>query len=119
MSAVILSKGIFSSRVVLRFPNKFLTAVVDTMSHGIELSEEDWNAYVKEYMNIFFGRTISRINNELGKASRFIIPVIIRGEYRESGYKTFDESIEMTFKSEYGTIKIRMDYDLLPEFSSN
>lgn len=119
MSAVIISKGIFASRVILKFPKKFLLHVVDKMSRGEKLSEEDQTAYIKEYVNIFFGRTISKINNRLGKASRFIIPVIITGDYRESGYKKFDETLELALVSDYGTVKIRIDYDLLPEHSSN
>ncbi len=84
------------------------------MSRGAKLSKTDREAYFKEYMNIFYGRLISRINNEIGKASRFIIPVLIRGAYRETAEKDYDHKVQTSFLSDQGKIDFVMNYEVLP-----
>ncbi len=111
ISAVIVSKGVFVSKIICFFPKKFLSEVVNSMSKGQKLGADDWEAYVKEYVNIFIGRTISKINNELGVASRFIIPVIMHGEYHESGYKVYDLSLDIPITTKYGILRIHAGYD--------
>lgn len=119
VSVVVLSKGIFKSKAIVIFPADFEDAVVHTMSDGVELEQEEKDAYFKEYLNIFFGRFISVINNEIGKASRFVIPVLLRGAYRESGATLYKNKVDISFMAEQGRIQIILSYDVLPEYSSN
>lgn len=120
VSVIVLSKGVFKSRVIFVFPAQFLHDVVDRMSRGEKLSDEDRKSYAKEYLNICFGRFVSTINNFIGKASRFVVPVIINGAYSEGGYAgSKDDIVQTVFATDYGTIKISIEYDLLPEHSSN
>ncbi len=119
VSVVVLSKGVFKSKAVVQFPAEFVEAVVDKMSSGAELSKEDREAYFKEYMNIFYGRFISKINNEIGRASRFIIPVLLRGPYRETAESDYSNRLVIPFMSDYGKIEFVLCYEVLPEHSSN
>ncbi len=100
-------------------PGEFVNVVVDRMSGG-ELAEKgEREAYFKEYMNIFFGRFISKINNELGRASRFVIPVLLPGTYRDTTDMEYRNSLVTSFMSDYGRVEITFRYELLPEYSSN
>ncbi len=116
---VVLSKGIFKSRVVSTFPSLLVDEIVNRMSHNSLLSEEDRDAYFKEYINMCFGRFISKINNEMGRASRFVIPVMIRGLYRGTPDNMFSDTAHVDFGSEYGSVNMTVAYDILPEHSSN
>ncbi len=89
------------------------------MSHNSPLSPEDKDAYFKEYINMCFGRFISRINDEMGRASRFVIPVMIRGLYRTPPDNQFADTARVDFGSEYGSVNMVVSYDILPEHSSN
>lgn len=119
ISVVVLSKGIFKSKAVGTFPAGFADTVVNKMCHGELMSEEERDAYFKEYINIFFGRFISRINNEIGRASRFVIPVVLRGPYRETADAEYKNRVMVAFTGEQGRIEIELKYEMLPEFSSN
>ena len=119
VSVVVLSKGIFKSRVVSTFPSLLVDEIVDRMSRNTPLSPEDRDAYFKEYINMCFGRFISRINNETGRASRFVIPVMIRGLYRSSPENQFSDTAHVDFGSDYGSVNMTVSYDILPEHSSN
>jgi len=120
VSVVVLSKGIFKSRVVSVFSSQFVDKVVDRMSNGDNLSPEDRDAYFKEYINMCFGRFISQINNETGKASRFVIPVMIRGVYRlAQDNSTYADTAHVDFGSEFGNVNMTVSYDILPQYSSN
>ena len=119
VSVVVLSKGIFKSRVVSTFPSLLVDEIVDRMSRNTPLSPEDRDAYFKEYINMCFGRFISRINNETGRASRFVIPVMIRGLYRSSPENQFSDTAHVDFGSDYGSVNMTVSYDILPEYSSN
>ena len=119
IAIVVLSKGTFKSKAVAQFPAGFADEVVRRMSNGVVLSDEEKDAYFKEYMNICYGRFISRINNEMGRASRFVIPVILRGTYRETADSSYNNSIEIGFGSSHGRVEIVLRYELLPEYSSN
>ncbi|MCR5521006.1 MAG: hypothetical protein K6F44_03740 [Lachnospiraceae bacterium] len=116
---VVLSKGIFKSRVVSTFPTHLVDEIVDRMSHNSPLSPEDRDAYFKEYINMCFGRFISQINNETGRASRFVIPVMIRGLYRMPQDNVFTDTARVDFGSDYGNVNMIVSYDILPEHSSN
>ena len=116
---MVLSKGVFKSKTVAQFPAEFVETVVDKMSNGAELSKDDREAYFKEYLNIFYGRFISKINNEIGHASRFIIPVLIRGAYRETAEADYSNRIVRTFMCDQGKIVFVLCYKVLPEHSSN
>ncbi len=119
ISVVVLSKGIFKSRVVSTFPSLLVDEIVDRMSNNSPLSQEDRNAYFKEYINMCFGRFISKINNETGRASRFVIPVMIRGLYRPPQENVFTDTARVDFGSDYGSVNMTVSYDILPEHSSN
>lgn len=119
LSVVVLSKGIFKSKAVGVFPNAFAEAVVNKMSKGEQLSNEEKEAYFKEYINICFGRFISRINNEMGRASRFVIPVLLKGTYRETADASYKNHIVVSLMSEQGRIELGLKYQVLPEYSSN
>lgn len=119
ISVVILSKGIFKSKVVGTFPSAYAKSIVEKMSHGAELSEEEQDAYFKEYINICFGRFISCINNEIGHASRFVIPVLIRGAYKDTAEGVFKNRLDLVFCGPYGRIEFVVKYEVLPEHSSN
>ena len=119
VSVVVLSKGVFKSKTVAQFPAEFVETVVDKMSNGAELSKDDREAYFKEYMNNFYGRFISKINNEIGHASRFIIPVLIRGSYRETAEADYSNRIETSYMCDQGKISFVICYEVLPEHSSN
>ena len=119
ISVVVLSKGIFKSRVVSTFPSLLVDEIVDRMSNNSPLSQEDRDAYFKEYINMCFGRFISKINNETGRASRFVIPVMIRGLYRPPQENVFADTARVDFGSDYGSVNMTVSYDILPEYSSN
>lgn len=119
VSVVVLSRGIFKSKTIIMFPTDFTEAVVKSMCKGAELSDEEKDAYFKEYVNIFYGRFISAINDEIGRASRFVIPVIIRGVYRETADAEYTNRIQIGFMSDYGKIDMMLKYAVLPEYSSN
>ena len=119
ISVVVLSKGVFKSKAVVVFPAKFIEAVIAGMSKCNTLSEEEGDAYFKEYMNIFFGRFISEINNVVGRSSRFVIPVLLRGSYRETAENEYSNRIDVGFMSEQGRIDFALKYEVLPEHSSN
>jgi len=119
ISVVVLSKGIFKSKVVSTFPSLLVDEIVDRMSHNTPLSPEDRDAYFKEYINMCFGRFISRINNETGRASRFVIPVMLRGLYRTTQDDMFTDTARVDFGSDYGSVNMIVSYDILPEYSSN
>ena len=119
VSVVVLSKGVFKSKAVVQFPAEFVETVIDKMSNGAKLSRDDRDAYFKEYMNIFFGRFISKINNEIGRASRFIIPVVLRGTYRETAEADYSNKVVTSYMSDQGKIEFILCYEVLPEHSSN
>lgn len=119
VSVVVLSKGVFKSKAVVQFPAEFVETVVDRMSNGASLSKDDREAYFKEYMNIFYGRFISKINNEMGRASRFIIPVLIRGSYKETAEADYSNRVETSYMCDQGKIDFVLSYKVLPEHSSN
>lgn len=119
VSIVVLSKGIFKSRVVSVFPSRLVEEIVDRMSNNSPLSPEDRDAYFKEYINMCFGRFISKVNNETGRASRFVIPVMIRGLYRENQSNMFTDTAKVDFGSDFGNVSMTVSYDILPEYSSN
>ncbi|MCR5431869.1 MAG: hypothetical protein K6E95_04870 [Lachnospiraceae bacterium] len=120
ISVVVLSKGIFKSKVVSTFPSLLVDEIVNRMSKNSQLSQEDRDAYFKEYINMCFGRFISKINNETGRASRFVIPVMIRGLYRTTTQDNqFSDTARVDFGSDYGSVNMVVSYDILPEYSSN
>lgn len=119
VSVVVISRGIFKSKAVMMFSTEFVENVVNHMSRGESLSPEDRDAYFKEYINIFYGRFISKINNEIGRASRFVTPVILRGTYRETADMDYKNRMLIGFMSDYGKVEIILRYEVLPEFSSN
>ena len=77
LSVVVMSRGNFISKAVMTLPREFAVKIVDRMSNGRQLSKEDREAYFLEFVNIFFGRFISDVNNKTGHPSRFVIPVLI------------------------------------------
>lgn len=119
VSVVVLSKGTFKSKMVGVFPADFLDSVICGMGGGDDLTQEDRDAYFKEYLNMFYGRFISRINNEIGKASRFVIPVLLRGTYRETTAGMYRNEVTSEFLSDQGRITFDIYYEVLPEYSSN
>lgn len=119
VSVIIISKGIFKSKVVGIFPRKFMNAVIEHMNDGKGITGEDGDSYYKEYLNMCFGRIISSINNEIGKASRFVIPILMDGAYDAEQEDEYKNRVNLIFSSEYGNIKIGIGYDVLPEHSSN
>lgn len=116
---MVLSKGIFKSKTIVLFPADYEEAVVEHMNDGSELDQEEKDAYFKEYLNIFFGRFLSLINNEMGRASRFFIPTLLRGTYKDTEANQYKNSVDVSFMSEQGRIQIILNYDVLPEHSSN
>lgn len=120
VSVVVLSKGIFKSKAIIFLPEDFEEYVVDRMNKdGAPLTPDDKDAYFREYLNMFFGRFISAVNNEIGRASRFVIPVLLRGTYRDTGTAIYSNRVEVDFMSEHGRVNIVMNYEVLPEYSSN
>lgn len=120
ISVVVLSKGIFKSKAIIFLPEDFEEYVVGRMNRdGSDLSPDDKDAYFREYLNMFFGRFISAVNNEIGRASRFVIPVLLRGTYRDTGTAVYTNRVEMDFMSEQGRISIVMSYEVVPAYSSN
>lgn len=119
VSVVVLSKGIFKSKAVGVFPQEFVDIIVSRMSDGEQLTSSEKVAYFKEYMNICYGRFISRINNEIGHASRFVIPVVLSGTYRETGESDYKNRVEIGFSGEQGRTEMTIYYEVLPQHSSN
>lgn len=119
ITVVVLSKGIFKSKVVSVFSTEFVNAVVDKMSQGEQLSAEDRDLYFKEYINMCFGRFISIINNQTGRASRFVIPAMVRGTLKEEEVYDYKERTSIDFGTEFGRVTTCVSYEVLPEFSSN
>ena len=88
------------------------------MSGGEELSGEEREAYFQEFVNIFFGRFISAINNKTGHPSRFVIPQVVHGAYRDITEGMYDNAVEVDLSGEEGRLRIIMKYEVLPEYSS-
>lgn len=119
LSAVILSKGVFASKSICVFSRNFMEAVTKRMNIPSDASDEDVQLYFKEYLNITYGRIISSLNGILKRPSRFLIPVIIPGVYKESFPNTLSNFCEITLHCEFGDMKITTAYEVLPEHSNN
>lgn len=119
VSVVVLSKGIFKSKTLSVFPSEFVNKVVDRMSHGEQLSEEERDLYFKEYINMCFGRFISVINNQTGQSTRFVIPVMVRGTFKDEEAYEYKEGTSVDFDTDLGRVNISVNYEVLPQFSSN
>ncbi|MCR5769317.1 MAG: hypothetical protein K6G45_12655 [Lachnospiraceae bacterium] len=105
------------SKVVMTLPDRFAEQIVDRMSNGRELSKEEREAYFLEFVNIFFGRFISDINNRTGHPSRFVIPVLLKGTYTDTADTVYGNSVCAGMTGEYGEVRIIIKYDVLPDYS--
>lgn len=119
VSVVVLSKGAFKSKVIAIFPAAYIENVIKGMNSGELPPEDERDAYFKEYINMGYGRFISVINNEVGSASRFVIPVLLRGTYKEVIETAYSNCVDIDFVSDYGRIKVKVYYEVLPVHSSN
>ncbi len=117
VSVVVMSRGHFMSKVVMTLPDRFAEQIVDRMSNGRELSKEEREAYFLEFVNIFFGRFISDINNRTGHPSRFVIPVLLKGTYTDTADTVYGNSVCAGMTGEYGEVRIIIKYDVLPDYS--
>ncbi len=117
VSVVVMSRGHFISKVVMTLSGRFAGLVVDRMSNGRELPDEEREAYFLEFVNIFIGRFISDINNRTGHPSRFVIPVLLKGTYTDTADTIYGNSAGVTMSGEYGEIRINIRYDVLPDYS--
>ena len=119
LSVVVMSRGKFMSKAVMTLSHNFADKIVDSMSKGEKLSQDEREAYFQEFVNIFFGRFISAVNNETGHPSRFVIPVVLHGTYQETTETIYKNRVEVDMDSSEGRLSIVMKYDVIPEFSSS
>ncbi|MCR5321894.1 MAG: hypothetical protein K6E85_01215 [Lachnospiraceae bacterium] len=118
LSVVVMSRGNFISKAVMTLPREFAQTIVDRMSNGSELSESDREAYFLEFVNIFFGRFISAVNNKTGHPSRFVIPQLQHGAYQDNAESSmYNNSVSVGMSGEYGNLRIVIKYDVLPDYS--
>lgn len=118
LSVVVMSRGNFISKAVMTLPRDFAVKIVDRMSNGRQLSKEDREAYFLEFVNIFFGRFISDVNNKTGHPSRFVIPVLIEGAYIDNTDTVYGNQVSAGLSGEQGDLKIVIKYDVLPDYSN-
>ena len=119
LSVVVMSRGNFISKAVMTLPRTFAETIVDRMSNGEELSGEDREAYFLEFVNIFFGRFISAVNNKTGHPSRFVIPVLVQGVYKDNAdASTYNNTVSVGMTGKYGELRIVIKYDILPDYSN-
>lgn len=118
MSVVVMSRGSFMSKAVMTLPHIFADRIVNEMSNGEVLSSDEKEAYFQEYVNIFFGRFISAVNNRTGRSSRFVIPVVLHGAYHETSESIYKNRVEVDMNGDAGVLRITMKYDVLPDYVS-
>ncbi|MBP5331654.1 MAG: hypothetical protein J6Y89_07355 [Lachnospiraceae bacterium] len=118
LSVVVMSRGNFISKAVMTLPRGFARTVVDRMSNGRDLTKEDRDAYFLEFVNIFFGRFISDINNKTGHPSRFVIPVLVEGAYVDNADTVYGNIVSVGLTGEYGDLRIIIKYDVLPDYAN-
>lgn len=71
---VIHTKGYFKAVIVCEMEQELFHHIISTMYGGALPPEEEQALYINEYMNIVFGRMISKINNMTGSVSRLSPP---------------------------------------------
>ena len=118
VSVVVMSSGNFISKAVMTLPREFARTIVDRMSDGSEMPESDREAYFLEFVNIFFGRFISTVNNKTGHPSRFVIPQLQQGIYQDNtDTSMYNNSVSVGMSGEFGDLRIVIKYDVLPDYS--
>ena len=118
VSVVVMSRGNFISKAVMTLPRGFAQTIVDRMSDGSELSQADREAYFLEFVNIFFGRFISAVNNKTGHPSRFVIPQLLQGAYQDNADTSmYNNSVSVGMSGKFGDLRIVIKYDVLPDYS--
>ena len=116
LSVVVMSRGNFMSKAIMMLPHEFADRIIDRMSNGEELSPEEREAYFQEFVNIFFGRFISAVNNRIGRPSRFVIPVVLHGTYHETSESYYKNRVEVYMSGDEGKLRIIMKYEVLPDY---
>ncbi len=102
----------------MTLPRGFARKIVERMSNGRELPRDEREAYFLEFVNIFFGRFISDINNKTGHPSRFVIPVLVEGAYTDNADTAYSHMVSTGLTGEYGDLRIVIRYDVLPDYSN-
>lgn len=79
--------------------------ISNAINGGEELNIEEQELYYKEYLNIIFGRFLSELKKVVSIKSRFTVPIIIEGEFKEY-VNSHKNKCEVYFWCKYGIIKI-------------
>lgn len=87
---VIHTKGFFKASIVCEMEQELFHHIISAMYGGELPPEEEQALYINEYMNIVFGRMVSKINNMTGSVSRLSPP-----EYCGESVPTYELSDRM------------------------
>ena len=106
------TKGKFVSTIICGFSSMMFDIIIKNMNGGKMPSEDEKILYINEYVNIVCGRALSEINNQMGVSSRLTVPTLsldVDSISVEPG-KTGNEILY--YESEFGQIKISINYTI-------
>lgn len=109
-TGIIITDGIYKSVLICSMQETVMKEISKGMNNGKKVGRDEIELYVGEYLNIVCGNALTQINNMAGKASRFSVPVIVKGPYEKNDEIEYDKTLEFGFSCWYGNIKVNMEY---------
>lgn len=107
------TKGKFNSTIICGFSSDIFDAIIIGMNDGKMPSEDEKVLYINEYVNIICGRTLSEINNRLGRTSRLTVPMMCSDKESIDIDDSEMENEVLFYETEFGNIEVCIYYKII------
>ena len=106
----IFAKGKFNAHIVCEISPAVYEYIIYKMTRGAAISAMEKVLYINEYLNIVCGYALSKINNELGGASRLTVTVFCYDMRSFKKEEDGEQRVALNYETEKGKICVSVYY---------